>query len=164
MYIVYLFKEKRTDKIIYVGSSARPAARMKEHKQALLGLKKRSKIHRYMLQNNLEFYRDIEVIWVDYGNTREEMIKLEEKYYYKYVDNGLLNERPGENRYGWYNPKRKAIRCINDGKIFKTITECALYYRKARQTIQDIVTSRKSYTWINSEKYYFEYVDKKCND
>ena len=33
MYIVYLFKEKETNEVIYVGSTSRPIVRLKEHKQ-----------------------------------------------------------------------------------------------------------------------------------
>ena len=35
MYLVYTFVEKRTQKIIYVGSTARPSERIKEHLAAI---------------------------------------------------------------------------------------------------------------------------------
>jgi len=159
MYVVYLFKEKKTGRVLYVGSSARPAERMKEHMQSLMGMKARTKVHEYMVENHLKLYRDVEVIWVDSGKDKNEMIALEEQYYYKYVDQGLLNERPGENRYGWYNPKRRKVRCLNDGKVFKTVTECSQYYHKGRTTIEKVLTGNTTHTWVNGEKYFFEYVD-----
>ena len=33
VYYIYLFREKKTGKVIYVGSSARPMERIKEHIQ-----------------------------------------------------------------------------------------------------------------------------------
>ena len=67
MYTIYLFKEKNTGNIIYVGSSSRPAARMKEHLLSLNGKKKKTNIHKYMLENNLRLFKDVEVIWADIG-------------------------------------------------------------------------------------------------
>lgn len=162
MYVVYLFKEKKTGDVIYVGSSARPAERMKEHAQSLKGMKPRTQIHEYMIANHLELYRDVEVVWVDYGKDKDEMIQLEEMYYYKY-ESTLLNDRPGDNIHGWYNPKRKAVRCLNDGKVFKTVTECSRYYGKSRQAIHNALSTKPEYpyTWINGTKYYFEYVNGK---
>ena len=162
MYVVYLFREKKSGNVIYVGSSARPAERMKEHLQSLNGIKPKMKIHNYMLNNGLKLYRDVEVVWVDCANNKAEMALLEEQYYYQYQAT-LLNDRPGENRYGWYNPKRRAIRCVNDGKVFNTISECGIYYGKARTTIQRTLSPDADYpyTWVSGEKYYFEYVNKK---
>jgi predicted GIY-YIG superfamily endonuclease len=158
MYLVYLFKEKRTGKIIYVGSSSRPAARLKEHRAQLMGHKRANNIHKYMNENNLELYVDVEVIWVDCADDRKTMLELEEKYYFQYVDT-IKNDRPGENRFGDYNPKRRKVRCSNDGKVFKTVTECARYYGKGRTTINGVLAKSKPYTWINGEKYYFEYAN-----
>ena len=165
MYIVYLLREKQSGEVIYVGSSARPITRLNEHQQALNGIKPPSKVHQYMLSHNLTLYKDVEVVFTDVGKNKAEMVALEEQYYYKYAET-LLNDRPGENRYGWYNPKRRSVRCVNDGKVFQTISACSHYYKKARTTIQNVTGGHKPYTWINGEKYFFEYADKarKCND
>ena len=88
------------------------------------------------------------------------MIELEQKYYYKYIDT-IKNDRPGENRYGWYNPKRRKVKCINDNRIFRTVTECARFYGKGRTTISGVLRGEKQCTIINGEKYYFKYVDYK---
>ena len=159
MYLVYLFKEKRTDKVIYVGSSARPAERMKEHIQVINGNRESDlPIYTYIRENRLRLYKDIEVIWVDSAENKEEMHKLEEQYYYKYIDT-IKNERPAEIRKGVYNPRRRKVKCLNDGKIFATVSECASYYGKGRTTISNVLIKEKEYTWINNEKYYFEYVN-----
>ena len=164
MYLVYLFKEKKSDKIIYVGRSARPASRMKEHKLALEEVKpSNQQIYSYMRNNGLKFYKDVEIIWTDCADTKEEMYELEAKYYYKYIDT-ILNDRPADITKGKYNPRRRKVKCLNDGKMFNTVTECAKHYNKARTTISNILIGDKNYTLINGEKYYFEYVNGTCND
>ena len=77
MYLVYLFKEKKTGEIIYVGSSSRPSARLKEHGAQLRGDKQPCKIHNYMNAKKLKLYKDVEVIWVDSANDKNEMLELE---------------------------------------------------------------------------------------
>ena len=159
MYLVYLFKEKSTGQIIYVGSSARPAERMKEHARAINGDKKSDlAIYRYIRDENLRLYKDIEVIWVDSAKDKEEMYELEEQYYFKYLDT-IKNERPAEIRKGVYNPRRRKVKCLNDGKIFATVTDCAKYYGKGRTTISNVLINEKEHTWINGQKYRFEYIN-----
>lgn len=158
MYLIYLFKEKETGKVIYVGCSSRPSERMKEHIQAAEKRKPTNMaIYKYMWEHDLEFYRDIEVVWTDCAETRDEGYALEEQYYWKYADT-VLNDRPGENRNGSHNPKRRSVKCLNDGRVFKTVTECSEFYGKARTTVNSVVAGNKPYTWINGEKYYFEYL------
>lgn len=156
MYLVYLFKEKNSNEVIYVGSSARPAERMKEHIQALNGKKNINNIHKYMIENDLRLYKDVEVIWVDSAEGKDGMLELEEKYYYKYFDT-IKNERPAEDRTGKYNPRKRKVKCLNDGMVFKTVTECSKYYKKGRTTISNVLIKEKAYTYVNGEKYYFEY-------
>lgn len=166
MYLNYLFKEKLTGKVIYVGSSARPSARMKEHIASLKMKKPRSmnqNIYKYMRKMGFEFYKDVEVVWMDCSETKDDMLKKEEESYFKYFDT-ILNDRPGEITSGCYNPRRRNVICLNDGKTFKTVTECSEYYKKGRTTISNVLIKEKPYTYINNEKYYFEYVNKTCND
>lgn len=158
MYTVYLFKEKSSEEVIYVGSSARPSARMKEHIHQLNGSKSPNNIHRYMIEKGLKLYKDVEVIWVDCAETKEEMWELEEQYYFKHIDT-VKNERPAEDRHGHYNPRKRKVKCLNDGNVFKTVSECSRYYNKGRTTISNVLIKEKPYTWINGEKYIFEYVD-----
>ena len=139
MYLVYLPKEKRTNTVIYVGSSSRPAARMKEHVAALNGKKKTNqRLHSYLRENNLSFYKDVTVEWVDVANDRDSMLALEAHYYEVYKET-VLNDRPAEDRNGAFNPKRRAVRCLTDGKEFKTVSECANYYGYARTTLSNVL-------------------------
>lgn len=158
MYIVYLFKEKETNEVIYVGSTSRPIVRLKEHKQQLLGMKPQNAIHRYMTEKKLKLYDDVEVVFTKECRNKEELLRWEEKYYYKYLKT-LKKDRPAENRSGVYNPRRRKVKCLNDGNIFKTVTECAAFYKKGRTTISNVLIKEKPYTLINNEKYYFEYVN-----
>lgn len=157
MYLVYLFREKSNNNVIYVGSSSRPAARLKEHNHQLIGIKNPNNIHKYMLNKGLKLYKDVSVEWIDCADSKEEMLALEEKYYYRYLET-IKNERPAEDRKGYYNPRKRKVKCLNDGNTFKTVTECAKYYGKGRTTISNVCIKEKPYTWINNEKYYFEYV------
>ncbi|KIP23794.1 GIY-YIG catalytic domain protein [Bacillus thuringiensis serovar morrisoni] len=158
MYLVYLFKEKSSGEIIYVGSTARPTARLKEHREQLEGRKRPNRIHRYMRDEKLTLYKDVEVLWCDCARDKEEMLKLEEEYYYKYVKT-IKNERPGENRKLFYNPRSRNVVCLNDGKEFRTVTECADHYKKGRTTISNVLIGEKPFTWINNKKHFFKYVD-----
>lgn len=158
MYIVYLFREKRNGNVIYVGSSARPIVRLKEHKQQLEGMKKPNKIHKYMIKNNLRLYDDVSVEFVKETKNKQEMLKEEEKFYFLFSET-LKNERPADIKTEFYNPRRRKVKCLNDNKIFKTVTECAKYYKKGRTTISNVLIKEKEYTWINDEKYFFEYVN-----
>lgn len=146
MYLVYLLKEKATDNVIYVGSSSRPCERMKEHLLALKGVKpSNQRIYSYMRENNLDFYKDVEIIWVDGANNRDEMLKLEAEYYELYKDT-VLNDRPAEDRNGGFNPKRRAVKCLTDGREFKTVSECAKFYNMRRTTLSGILNGHNSNT------------------
>ena len=158
VYYVYLFREKKSEKVIYVGSSARPMERIKEHIQASEGRKKTNQpIYKYIADNNLKLIDDIEIVWVERVDNKEMALKLEADYFYKYKET-VLNDRAAEDRTGSGNPKRRKVKCVNDGNIFETITECEKYYNKARTTINRVLSKEVEYTWVNNEKYTFEYV------
>lgn len=143
MYLVYLLREKATNVVIYVGSTSRPACRIKEHILSLAGKKsKHQKIHSYMRERGLMFFKDVTVEWVDCANDRSEMYALEEKYFGLYKDT-LLNDRPAENRFGGYNPKRRFVTCLDDGKTFDTISECAKHYGIKRTTLSNVLHGYK---------------------
>lgn len=145
MYLVYLLREKQTGKVIYVGSSARPAARMKEHVHSLNGKKKLSEhfpLYDYMREHSLRFYKDVVVEWVDVAKDKPSMLALEEQYYYQYKDT-VLNDRPAEDRTGEFNPKRRIVKCLTDGKEFETVSACAEYYGYARTTLSCILHGKR---------------------
>ena len=108
-----------------------------------------------ILERNFECNQgEIDIIAKD----KEEMYELEEQYYFKYLDT-IKNERPAEIRKGVYNPRRRKVKCLNDGKIFATVTDCAKYYGKGRTTISNVLINEKEHTWINGQKYRFEYIN-----
>ena len=80
MNTIYLFREKKTDKVIYVGSSSRVCKRLGNHIAQLRGDKAMQPIHHYMVDNNLILYKDVEVVLVDFAPDRESMLELEAKY------------------------------------------------------------------------------------
>lgn len=157
-YVIYLFKEKKTNEIIYVGSTSRPATRMKEHLHQMNGIKKPSKIHEYMIERGLKLYKDVEIIWCDCADSKESMLELETKYYFMYLET-VKNDRPADNVNGAYNPRRRKVRCINTGEVFKTVSECAERFKKGRTTISNVLIKEKPYTMIDGEKFFFEYVN-----
>lgn len=134
MYSIYKFVEKSTDKVIYVGSTARFSARMKEHGLAIIGSKPQSKIHKYLAENNLQLYKDIEVIICDSATTKELAHELESNLFYLYQET-LLNDRPAEIKFGEFNPKRRQIHCLESGRTFKTVLAASRYYNIPRTTI-----------------------------
>ena len=168
VYYIYLFREKNTGKVIYVGSSARPMERIKEHIQCAEFRKKtkynnHQKIYLYLRDNNLKLIKDVEIVWVERVEDKEESLRLEAEYFHKYKDT-VLNDRPAEEMDGSNNPKRKKVVCVNTGEVFDTVTECANYYGKGRSTITRVLQKVAKHTYVNDEKYYFEYYNGTCND
>jgi len=153
MYLIYLFKEKSNNTVFYVGSSARPSARMKEHLLCLNGSKQNNqKVYSYMKERNLQFYKDVEVIWVDCAESRQEMYNLEAQYYYKYKET-LTNDRPAENRNGQFNPKRRKVRCKSENKTFNSLIECAKHYNIPRTTLTGWLNKPHSKHWTCDFEY-----------
>lgn len=158
MYLVYLFREKESGKVIYVGSSARPAARMKEHVATLEGRKPTNmKVYDYMRENNLELYKDVEVVWVDRADDDVSLRELEAEYYFKY-EGTVLNDRPAEDRNGEHNPKRKGVRCLDDGKEFSSVLQCSKYYGIPRTTLTNHLKGRRKK--FKNTNLRFEYIDR----
>lgn len=159
MYLVYVFVEKESEKVIYVGSTARPSARIKEHNLSLAGKKPKGAIHNYMIKNNLKLYKDVEVRWIDCADNILDGRLLEEKYYYLYEDT-VLNERPGEDRTKNYNPRHRLVRCLEDGKEFKSVLSCSEYYNVPRTTISNQLNGyKKQVKTKDNQILHFEYIN-----
>ena len=107
--------------------------------------------------------KDIEIVWVERVEDKEESLRLEAEYFHKHKET-VLNDRPAEEMDGGGNPRSRSVICLNDGKIFDTITECANYYGKGRSTITRVLQKVAKHTYVNDEKYYFEYYNGTCND
>lgn len=135
-YFIYLFRVKKTGKVIYVGSTKAIGKRLNEHRRGMREQSHRMPIHDFMKENNLKLFEDVEVSIVDFftNATKDEVLKKEAEYYYKYKET-LKNTRPAEIRNDEFSPRSKPIKCLNDGKIFVSIRKAAEEYGLNRATI-----------------------------
>lgn len=157
LHYVYIFVEKETEKVIYVGSTSRLSPRLKEHRECCEGKRKGTqyqKIHQYMNTNHLILFEDVEVRLVSQVDGREEAMKRESELYYQYKET-LLNDRPGENKFGKYNPKRSPVYCFNNNTIYETIEEAGRNMPFSPQTISRVVNGEKEFHTYDGEDYYF---------
>lgn len=135
-YFVYLFRVKKTQEVIYVGSCKNISKRLNEHRRAFREPKHELPIHKYMMENNLELFTDVEVVIVEYSSnmTKQKAWDLEAEYYHRYKDT-LKNTRPAEIRTGIYAPRSKPVRCLNDGRLFCSIRQAAEHYGIVRNSL-----------------------------
>ena len=135
-YVIYLFRVKKTQEVIYVGSTRNIGMRLNEHRRAFREPKHELPIHKYMMENNLELFTDVEVAIVEYlsGVTRQAALEVEAEYYHRYKDT-LKNTRPAEIRSGIYSVKNKPVRCLNDGQVFYSLRKAAEYYGITRYSL-----------------------------
>lgn len=154
-YFIYLFRVKKTQEVIYVGSTRNIGTRLNEHRRAFREPKHELPIHKYMKKNNLELFADVEVVIVEYLSnvSRQEALEIEAGYYYRYKDT-LKNTRPAEIRSGEYATRNKPIRCLTDGQVFYSIRKAAEYYGITRHALMNHLNKG---TRLKSE-LIFEYV------
>ena len=154
-YYIYLFRVKKTQEVIYVGSTRNISTRINEHRRAFRELKHELPVHKYMIEKNLKLFTDVEVVIVEYlsGVSKQEALEVEAEYYYRYKDT-LKNTRPGEIRSGIYAARNKPVRCLNDGQIFYSIRKAAEYYKITRNALMNHLNKG---TRLKSE-LIFEYV------
>ena len=137
-YFIYLFREKQTGSVIYVGSTRAIGKRLNEHRRAFKEPKHELPIHTYMKQNNLKLFKDVEVCIVEFLQdvTKDKALEVEAEYYHRYKKT-LKNTRPAENRSGEFSTRNKAVRCLNDGKEYISIRQAAEFYGLNRVTIMN---------------------------
>ena len=154
-YYIYIFRVKETQEVIYVGSTQNLGMRMNEHRRAFREPKHELPIHKYMKENNLALFTDVEVVIVEClsGVTKQVALNLEAEYYYRYKGT-LKNTRPAEIRAGIYATRNKPIRCLNDGQVFGSIRKAAEYYGTTRHALMNHLNKG---TRLKSE-LVFEYV------
>ena len=131
---------------------------MNEHRRAFRDPSHELPIHRYMKEQGLKLFDDVEVVIVEFLNntTREKALEVEAQYYFKYKDT-VKNTRPAEIRSGVYSSRNKPVRCVNDGKVFISIRKAADYYGVDRSTVMyNLNKGRKLYNGL-----LFEYVNEK---
>lgn len=124
-FYIYLFEEKASHKIIYVGRTRYPMRRFLEHRKDC----KTSNIplYTYMRKNNFELYRDINIIITEFI-TDEEMANTREQYYTQKFHDTVFNVHLGNDRSGKYSNRRKMIKCLTDGKVYDSIKEAKQVY------------------------------------
>ena len=157
-YFIYLFRVKKTDEVIYVGSTRAIGARLNEHRRGIKEPKHRLPIHDYMIEQGLELFKDVEVCIVEYFSdvARERVLEVEAEYYYKYKET-IKNTRPAEIRGGEFSPRNKPIRCLNDGKEYISIRAASEHYGLNRVTIMQhlnkgsVLKNGLVFEYINSE-------------
>lgn len=125
-YFIYIFRVKKTGDVIYVGSTKAIGKRLNEHRRGMRELSHQLPIHKYMKMNNLKLFSDVEVCIVEYflNATKKDVLEKEAEYFYKYKKT-LKNTRPAEIRNDEFAPRSKAVKCLNDGKFYKSIRRAA---------------------------------------
>lgn len=159
-YFIYLFREKKTGKVIYVGSTKAIGKRLNEHRRAFREEGRMLPIHVYMKEQGLKLFDDVEVCIVEFlqNVSKEDALEVEARYYFKYRDT-LKNVRPAEIRNGEYSARNKAVKCLNDEKEFLSIRQAAEYYKLNRTTIMNHLNHGST---IKSG-LVFEYINPKDN-
>ena len=154
-YFIYLFRVKKTQEVIYVGSTRNISMRLNEHRRAFKEPKHELPVHKYMIANGLELFSDVEVVIVEClrGVSKHEALEVEAEYFYRYKDT-LKNTRPAELRAGIYAARNKPVRCVNDGQVFYSIRQAAEHYKTTRYSLMNHLNKG---TRLKSE-LVFEYV------
>lgn len=160
VYYIYLFRVNSTGEIIYVGSTAHMGERINGHRRAFREEKYQMPIHKYMIENGLRLFDDVSICVVECleNVTKEEALKVEETYFYKYRQT-LKNFRPAEIRGGEFGARNKPVRCLNDGLSFPSVRLAALHYGIGHSGI--MYSLNKGSHMKNG--LVFEYVDASMN-
>lgn len=109
IYYIYLFVEKKTDKVIYVGSTRHIGGRINDHRRGQRDKTREQPIHEYLNKNNLTLIKDVAITIVDMTDTRESALKLESKYFEKYKST-IVNIWKAEKMSGEYSPIRQPLK------------------------------------------------------
>ena len=123
-YYIYLFKIKKTGRVIYVGSTWRIGNRINMHRRSMREHDRAQPIHKYLHANNLELIRDVEIDIVDTVLGKENAMKLESKYYNKYKLSAI-NVWDADDRSGENSPMNQALRTKDGKRYFKSEREAA---------------------------------------
>lgn len=121
-FFIYIFRVKETNEVIYVGSTRIFASRMNEHRRSLREEKRAQNIHKYMNENNLKLYEDVEVaiVWFKDDCEASEAYQEEARLTNLYKDT-VRNFRVAENRQDENSSHSTKVKCLNDGKIYPSI-------------------------------------------
>lgn len=138
MYYIYVFRVKKTDDIIYVGSTRRIGERLNGHRRSTREKKREQPIHKYMSDNELDLIKDVELSIIDYAVNKQEALKLESYYFDKHKQT-IVNIWKGENRDKTNSPVRKPLKVVGEEVYFDSQREAAEYYGISRYKVVKMV-------------------------
>lgn len=151
-YYIYLFKIKKTGRVIYVGSTWRIGNRINMHRRSMREPDRAQPIHKYLHANNLELIRDVEIDIVDTVLGKENAMKLESKYYNKYKLSAI-NVWDADDRSGENSPMNQALRTKDGKRYFKSEREAARKLGVNRYKIIKMVKSGELVRVETKNKY-----------
>ena len=119
---IYLFREIKTQKVLYVGCTKYLGRRLHEHRTAINNPKNYTAIYMYMREHNLKFFEDVEIVIVQHVFGQEEAQKVEAEYIAKYKDT-VLNEIKWDTRKYNTDPRIRKVIDKTTGKIYWCVKE-----------------------------------------
>ena len=139
---IYLLREIKTNKIIYVGCTRYVGRRLTEHKSSLLDEKNRAAIYMYMRENNLKFFVDVEFNIVDYIQDREQAQIIESQLIDKYKATALNTIKYDTRKYNT-DPRFKKVRCVTTGEEFWAVQPVLEKYNVSRYLLDKAITNQE---------------------
>lgn len=138
---LYLFKEVKTGKVIYVGQTRFLGRRITEHIRALKDLRNYAAIYVYMRNHNLEFFRDVEISIIFRGFDRAEMEALETEYINKYSTTVQNMIKVDTRKYNT-DTRFKKVRCITTGEVFWAVNPVLEKYNISRYFLEKAIRNK----------------------
>lgn len=71
----------------------------------------------------------------------------------RHASDAIRLVRPVCNLYGRQRAARTAVRCIDDGRTFATLTECAEYYHVPAPSLSNHLNNRMGYRTVRGMKF-----------
>lgn len=132
-YYIYLFRVNKTNEVIYVGMTSSIGPRINEHRRGLRDELRRSPVHRYMISEGLDLFRDVTVELVDFipSGSREEAYELEALYFDRYKET-LRNFRRANDRTESNSTHSVVIINEDTGEEFPSIRKASEHYGLCR--------------------------------
>lgn len=160
---IYVIKENK--KVLYVGSTQNFERRKRQHFKEDRKEKMQA-IHKYMRSKNNEGF-SVEVIKEVQVNNVKELQRIEKRFIDKFdtVNNGF-NLHNG-TRNGTKNSNARAVKCLNDGRIFATVSEACQNYGFNPSELASHLTGKRYLNGIGTKKFgtplMFEYLDREAD-
>lgn len=150
---IYVFKEIKTGKIIYVGQTRYLGRRLNEHRDSLKDTTLHTSIYVYMREHQLEFFRDVEIDIVGYTQDIDEASKLESEFIKKYQDT-VQNVVSYDTRKYNTDPRLRKIRCIETGDEYWAMKPVMEKYNISRYLLDKAIKNKTKIANLT-----FEYIE-----